>query len=102
RPVNLALIGWKWFYRQVDITMTFKYLPYYEYKPTISDPLLDELSQEDIDRNMRLLVDDLKSHFSEIGGSAESSADGVISITTELTQDECDEVVAGYLSSLHL
>lgn len=82
--------------------MTFKYQPYYDYKPTQSNFMTDELTQEEVDRNKRLLADDLKNHFSDIGGAVDISTDGVISITTHITQEECDEIVAGYLSSLHL
>ena len=82
--------------------MTFKYQPYYEYKPTQSNFIVDELTQEEVERNKRLLADDLCNHFNEIGGAVDISTDGVISITTHVTQKECDDIVAGYLSSLHL
>ncbi len=80
----------------------FSYQIYYAYKPSISNPLLDELNQEEVGRNIGLLIDDLKSHFGDIGGSVDSSSNGFISITVDLTQKECDKIIKGYLSPLNL
>lgn len=82
--------------------MVYKYQPYYQYKPTRENFMVGELSQEEVERNKELLIDDLTNHFSEIGGLVETVADGVISITTELSQDQCDDIVKSYLSSLYL
>ncbi len=82
--------------------MTFKYRIYYKYKLSKSNFMDDELSQEDIERNKELLLSDLVGHFEEVGGVVELSNDGVISINTSLSRKECDDVVAGYLSGLHL
>lgn len=82
--------------------MGFKYQAYYKYDPNKYTFMLDELSEEQIALNMALLLGDLKSHFSKNDEAVELSLDGVISITTYLTQKQCDDVVAGYLSSLQL
>lgn len=81
---------------------SLKYRPYYRYAPTTSNPLLDELNEEEVERNLRLLVDDLNSNFNETGGLITSSEEGVITLTSDLTEKECDEIVATCLSSLHL
>ena len=80
----------------------FSYEIYYLYKPTTSNPLLDELSKEEVERNISLLIDDLGNHFAEIGGFVESPSNGVISITADIAQKECDKIVEGYLSHLYL
>ncbi|ATL91909.1 hypothetical protein CK911_03175 [Aeromonas sp. CU5] len=82
--------------------MTCKYRPYYEYKPTRENFMDDEMSEEDVARNIELLVDDLTEHFSAIGGMVEFSSEKVISITTDLTEEECDTAVTGYLNNLKL
>ena len=81
----------------------FKYRPYYHYNgPTIREPLLDQLSEDEVERNLLLLVEDLKNHFKEIGGDVEELEDGVILINVDLSKKECDDIVGGYLSNLHL
>lgn len=80
----------------------FSYQIYYKYKPNISNPLIDELNNEEVARNIRLVVDDVKNHFSEIGGSVESSENSIISITVDLTQKECDKIIEYYLLDLQL
>lgn len=82
--------------------MKFNYQLYYKYMPTKSNFMDDELTQEEVERNKVLLIDDLKTHFSDLDNAVDVSSDGIISITTHLTQTECDKVLAGYLSSLHL
>lgn len=62
----------------------------------------DELTQEEVERNKVLLVDELKTHFGDVDDAVDVSSNGIISITTHLTQSECDNVVAGYLSRFHL
>lgn len=81
---------------------TVKYRPYYKYKPTISNLLVDELSQEEVERNLRLLSDDLDNYFDEVEGAVLLHQDGVITITSYLTEKECDQIVAARLSALHL
>jgi hypothetical protein len=82
--------------------MAFKYQVYYEHKANRLDFMEDELSDEEVARNRSLLLDDLRNHFDETGGAVEISSDGVIAITTSLSYEECSDVLAGYLSSLHL
>ena len=82
---------------------TYSYRPRYIYSgPTYSNPLLDELSEDEVERNVRLLAEDLRTHFGEINGVVEELRDGVIRISTDLTQRQCDDIVAGYLRNLYL
>lgn len=81
----------------------FTYRPRYQYNgPTLSHPLLEELSESEVDRNFRLLVDDLEAHFREIGGTVEEIQGGIVCVSVDLTQSECDDIVAGYLRNLYL
>lgn len=81
----------------------FKYRPRYQYNgPTLSHPLLDELSEDEVERNLRLFVEDLERHFEDMGGRVEALQDGIVSVTVDLTQRECDDIVAGYLRNLYL
>lgn len=82
---------------------TFRYCPRYQFNgPSLTNPLLDELSEDEVQRNRRLLVDDLENHFHEIGCVVEASQAGIVSITGEISRHDCDDIVAGYLRNLHL
>lgn len=82
---------------------TFSYRPRYNYTgPTLSHPLLDELSEDEVERNLRLFADDLRTHFGEIGGVVDELQNGIVRISVDLTQRQCDEIVANYLRNLYL
>lgn len=82
--------------------MKFKYQPYYEYILSRESFMDGELSADEIERNIGFLVDDLRNHFLEIGGIVELEDNGIISITSNIARQECDNIVASYLSNLHL
>ena len=80
----------------------YKYRPYYSYRPSVIDPLVEELSEEEVERNIRLLDDDLINSFEESEEAVISSENGVVAITSDLTEARCDEIMAKCLSGLHL
>lgn len=87
----------------------YQYKPYYSYDgPTRSDPLRDELSPEEIERRMELFRKELPDYFDDlnakIGFSPDISGttDYVASITTDVSQGECDERVKRCLNNLDL
>jgi hypothetical protein len=81
----------------------FKYQPYYEYNgPTKSDPFREELSADQIKRNMSLFFDEIGSCFSDVGATIEPVGGGFIGITADITQADCDARVKRCLNSLDL
>ena len=51
--------------------MKFKFLPVYKYNLKKFNFMDQELSSEEVERNNRLLADDLLTHFSKTGGTVE-------------------------------
>ncbi len=81
----------------------FRYQPYYKYNgPTRSQPFRAELSADDVERNMGLFFDEIGSYFQDVDATVEPVGDGIIAITAEITQDDCDERVKRCLNSLDL
>jgi hypothetical protein len=81
----------------------FKYLPYYKYNgPTSSQPLREELSEDEIKHNMSLFFDEIGSYFSDVGATIEPVGVGIIGITADISQDDCDARVKRCLNSLDL
>lgn len=83
---------------------TYKYKPYYQYNgPTLGEPLKEKLSEEDQERNLRLICDDIKNAFADDDEAVVTEdSDGIISITTSIARKECDDIVAGCLTGLDL
>lgn len=82
---------------------TFKYEPYYRFNgPTRADPLQEDLSTEEIRQRMELFTREIASHFEDISAQVEFAADGVLSVTTDLTQKDCDDRVKRCLNNLDL
>ena len=81
---------------------TFKYRTRYQHNgPPPANPLL-ELDEDDILRNFRLFLVAIENHFQDFGGKVEMAEDGIVSITADITQQKCDDIVEGYLRSLYL
>ena len=81
----------------------FKYQPYYKYNgPTLSQPFREELSADDVKRNMSLFFDEIGAHFADVGATVEPVGDGFIGITADITQEDCDARVKRCLNSLDL
>lgn len=88
---------------------TYQYRPYYEYAgPTLSHPLREELSPEEIERRLELFRNELYEYFQELNAKIEFSPaltgeqGYVASITTDESQDTCDERVKLCLNNLDL
>ena len=81
----------------------FRYQPYYQYNgPTLSQPFREELSDYEITRNMELFFNEMGNYFADVGAIIEPLGNGFIGITSEITQDDCDERVARCLNGLDL
>lgn len=81
----------------------FKYKPYYYYNgPTHAEPLREELSADEVSRNMSLFFDEIGDYFKDVGATVEPVGDGFIGITSEITQEECDARVKRCLNNLDL
>lgn len=82
---------------------TYKYKPYYNYRgPTFSQPFRKELAAEKVEENIAFFFERLDSHF--VGTDAVVIHDnaGTASVTTDLSEGECDEIVKGLLNYLDL
>lgn len=81
----------------------FKYQPYYKFNgPTLSQPFREELSADDVTRNMSLFYNEIASYFEDVGATVEPIGNGFIAITADISQDECDARVKRCLNSLDL
>jgi hypothetical protein len=81
----------------------FKYKPYYYYNgPTLAEPFREKRSDDEVSRNMSRFFDEIGHHFSDVGAVIEPVEDGVIGITADVTQEECDSRVKRCLNSLDL
>ncbi len=81
----------------------FKYQPYYKYDgPTHSQPFREELSTDEVDRNIELFFYEISDYFVDIQATVEQLEDGYVGITADITQEDCDERVKRCLNSLDL
>ncbi|MFQ1749920.1 hypothetical protein ACK34N_06225 [Aeromonas veronii] len=79
----------------------FQYKPYYKYDgPTPSNPLREELSQEEAEERVRCFFEDIVHYFEE-NISINKEGD-IVSISGDIAQSDCDELVKKCLSSLDL
>ena len=83
---------------------TYKYMPYYQYNgPTIDNPLREELSLEDQERNKLFFYTDVENYFEDdSSASVYKEKDGTVVINTILPKEECDKIVADLLRALDL
>jgi hypothetical protein len=80
----------------------FKYKPYYQYDgPTHSDPFREELSPEEADEHIESFFQEIEQYFDEDSVDLKMEGD-LISITGEINENDCDEVVKKCLNSLDL
>lgn len=81
----------------------FKYQPYYEYNgATLAEPFREELSEEEARFNIESFFDEIDMQFTEGEAETERHEDGIIGITADITQKECDERVKYCLNNLDL
>lgn len=82
---------------------TFKYRPYYFYNgPSLAEPFRQQLNEEVVLRNMGCFFTEVGVYFEDIGAQVEPLGGGVIGITTDASQVDCDERVKKCLNSLDL
>lgn len=81
----------------------FKYEPYYKFfGPSLSDPIGEELSQEDQERNIGFFYDDVQNTFADDCAVVSKDSGGIVSIETTLSKDVCGRRVEKILISLKL
>ncbi|MNF41765.1 hypothetical protein D3C85_699040 [compost metagenome] len=82
---------------------TYKYAPYYEFKgPKASNPLREELSKDDQERNIELFYTDVLNIFEDEKAVISRDVNGVVSIQSDLIEKDCDERIKAILNSLDL
>lgn len=80
---------------------TFKYKPYYKYDgPTHSNLLCEELSPEEAEERVRCFFEDIVHYFEE--NIAINKEGGIVSISGDIEQSDCDELMKKCLNSLGL
>lgn len=78
---------------------TFKYKPYYSYTgPTHSQPFREQKSQEEAERSLELFYSELDHHFGGYEITTKREPGGVVSITVEMSEKDCDERVKNCLN----
>lgn len=82
---------------------TYKYAPYYNFNgPEPSNPLREELSKDDQERNIELFYTEVMSIFEDEKAVISIDANGVVSIQTDLNEKDCDKRIKAILNSLDL
>lgn len=81
----------------------FRYKPYYRYdSPSSANPLREELSPEDQERNINLFYEDVINTFEADDAAVSRDQQGIVTIETCLSKKQCDDQVAEILTSLDL
>ena len=80
---------------------TYSYRPYYQ-GPTLSNPMRDDLSIYEQEQKLEALYIDTNTHFEDIGCIVKRNSIGLISITTDMPEKDCHEIMKGLLISLDL
>ena len=81
----------------------YQYQPCYHYKgPTRSDPFPEELMPDEVSHQIRLFFEKIGNYFEDVGAQIGNVGNGTVSITTEITQAECDAIVKNCLNEFHL
>ena len=82
---------------------TYKYTPYYEFKgPEASNPLREQLSKDDQERNIELFYSDALNIFEDEEAVVSRDENGVVSIQSDLIEKVCDDRIKAILNSLDL
>lgn len=81
----------------------YKYQPYYSYfGPSHSEPFREKLSADEIERRLELFFSEIGIFFDGIDAVIKTIDSDTISITTALTQQDCDARVKKCLNNLDL
>lgn len=62
----------------------------------------EELSGEDVLYRLEFIAGDIDAYFEDVAAQIAVSADGIVSVTTDLLQKDCDDRVKRCLNSLDL
>lgn len=81
----------------------FKYKPFYSYNgPTLAEPFREELSEDEASLNVSRFFDEIEHHFADLEAIFEVDEDGIVSISADITRNDCDARVKRCLNSLDL
>lgn len=88
---------------RLRVVPAYKYTPYYQYgQLSKSEPMREELSGEDVLYRLEFIAGDIDAYFEDVAAQIAVSADGIVSVTTDLLQKDCDDRVKRCLNSLDL
>lgn len=79
----------------------YSYMPYYQ-GPTPSNPMRDELSADEKEQKIAAFYADMETHFKDVGCTVKRNRVGLISVTTDMPEQDCHDIVKGLLISLDL
>jgi len=80
---------------------TYSYMPYYQ-GPTPNNPMRDELSADEKEQKLAVFYADMATHFEDVGCTVKRNRAGLISITTDMPEKDCHDIVKRLLISLDL
>lgn len=81
----------------------FGYQPYYRFGgPAKSDPLREELTDEEAERRIELFFNEIRIYFLDIEATFERHDKGGLTIKAPISQRDCDERVKRCLNNLDL
>jgi len=79
----------------------YSYIPYYQ-GPTPTNPMRDKLPIDEQEQKLEAFYADLLAHFEDLGCTVKRNSVGLISITTDMPEKDCHDIVKGLLISLDL
>lgn len=80
---------------------TYSYRPYCQ-TSTPANPMLDELSIDEQEQKLEAFYADVVTHFEDVGCTVGRNSAGLVSVTTDMPEQECHEIVKRLLISLDL
>lgn len=86
----------------------YRYGVRHRFIPSSGDPLREPLTEEEVQRNLRLFVEDLPAYFGEIPITVAITSDHgleyplVVEVNTDTSHDEANDAVAACMIGLQL
>jgi hypothetical protein len=81
----------------------YKYQPYYRFDgPNRLQPFLEKLTPDEVEDNLECFFSEVERYFEDGTAEFEKLSDSCIGITSDISEDECDERVKGCLNILEL
>ena len=80
---------------------TYSYRPYYQ-GPSPANPMRDELSVDEQEQKLEAFYADVVTHFEDVGCTVGRNSVGLVSVATDMPEQQCHEIVKRLLISLDL